>query len=124
MTAQQTLEAVLQGLTQNNPDVVAAMVVDPTGRVRASEAVAPEVARAAVALAVPARDLLDRVCAELGCGGLRSVLIEGDQATLAFADVDGATTAVLVGATGAAAGALRADALTFVARLREGNRVS
>jgi len=124
MSAHHNLEILLHSLTQNNPDLVAAMVVDPSGRVRASEAVAPEVARAAVALAVPARDLLDRVCAELGCGALRSVLIEGDLATLAFADVDGATTAVLVGATGAAAGALRADALAFVTRLQEGTRAS
>ncbi len=119
-----TLEDLLQALTQNNPDLVAAMVVDPSGRVNASRAVAPEVARAAVALAVPTRDLLDRVSAELGCGTLRSVLLEGDLATLAFADIDGASTAVLVGATGAAPGALRADALAFVSRLQESARVS
>lgn len=124
MSVHHPIEALIQSLARSNPDLVAAMVIDPSGRVRASEAVAPEVARAAVALAVPARDLLDRVCAELGCGALRSVLIEGDLATLAFADVDGATTAVLVGATGAAAGALRADALAFVTGIREGNRVS
>jgi predicted regulator of Ras-like GTPase activity (Roadblock/LC7/MglB family) len=118
------LEDLLQSLTQNNPDLVAVMVVDPSGRVNASQAVAPEVGRAAVALAVPARDLLDRVSAELGCGTLRSVLLEGDLATLAFADIDGASTAVLVGATGAAPGALRADALAFVGRLQESARVS
>jgi predicted regulator of Ras-like GTPase activity (Roadblock/LC7/MglB family) len=111
-------EATFRELNRNNSEVVAALVVEPSGKVRVSEALAPEIAKAAVALAVPARDLLDRVCAELGCGALRTVLIEGDLATLAFADIDGASTAVLVGASGAASGALRADALSFAARVQ------
>ncbi|MBK6519696.1 MAG: hypothetical protein IPG04_37565 [Polyangiaceae bacterium] len=118
------VDSILKELASNNRDLVAALVVDPTGRVQASESLAPEVARAAVAMAVPARDLLDRVSAELGCGALRAVLLEGDRATLAFADVDGASTAVLVGASGAAPGAIRSDALALASRLSRAGRPS
>jgi predicted regulator of Ras-like GTPase activity (Roadblock/LC7/MglB family) len=117
---QDPAEVLFQQLTLHNSELVAALIVEPTGRVRTSGGLAPEVAKAATALAVPARDLLERVCAELGCGALRAVLIEGDHATLAFADIDGASTAVLVGATGAAAGALRADAIAFANGMQTG----
>lgn len=124
--AMQTLnvDALFQELVKDNRDLVAALVVDGAGRVQTSDSLAPDVARAAVALAVPAREILDRVSAELGCGALRSVLLEGDRASLAFADVDGATTAVVVGATGASPGALRADALALAARVNETTRLS
>jgi predicted regulator of Ras-like GTPase activity (Roadblock/LC7/MglB family) len=118
------VDALFQELVKDNRDLVAALVVDGAGRVHTSDSLAPDVARAAVALAVPAREILDRVSAELGCGALRSVLLEGDRASLAFADVDGATTAVVVGATGASPGALRADALALAARLNETTRLS
>ncbi len=45
------LDSIFQTLAQNNPDLVAAMLVDPSGRVSASQSIAPEVTRAAVALA-------------------------------------------------------------------------
>lgn len=118
------VDALFQELVKDNRDLVAALVVDGAGRVRSSESLAPDVARAAVALAVPAREILDRVSAELGCGMLRTVLLEGDRASMAFADVDGATTAVVVGATGATPGAIRADALTLAARVGEATRAS
>ncbi|MBL9024865.1 MAG: hypothetical protein JNL21_21895 [Myxococcales bacterium] len=118
------VDALFQELVKDNRDLVAALVVDGAGRVQTSDSLAPDVARAAVALAVPAREILDRVSAELGCGALRSVLLEGDRASLAFADVDGATTAVVVGATGASPGALRADALALAARVNETTRLS
>lgn len=113
------LERALGEVSKNNPEVVAAMCVDPSGSVKVSEAVAPEIARAATALAVPARDLLERVAAELGCGALKMVLIEGELATIAFVDVDGSSMGVLVGATGASPGALRSDARRLAARLAE-----
>ena len=102
-------------LRRNNPDVLGALVVDARGTVRAADAVSAEVVAAAVALVVPARELLDRLAAELGCGAVRSVFVEGDRASLAFADVDGSSTSIVIGQTGAAPGALRADAVALSA---------
>ena len=118
------VDGLFRELVKDNRDLVAALVVDGAGRVQSSDSLAPDVARAAVALAVPAREMLDRVSAELGCGALRAVLLEGDRASIAFADVDGATTAVVVGATGASPGAIRADAVTLAARIGEVTRAS
>jgi predicted regulator of Ras-like GTPase activity (Roadblock/LC7/MglB family) len=115
------IEHALAEVSRNNPEIVAALLIEPSGVVRASDAVAPEVTRAATALAVPARDLLERVAAELGCGALKTVLIEGELASLAFADIDGSSMGVLVGASGAAPGALRADAHRLATRLAQGD---
>lgn len=118
------MESGLTGLVtllgRGNPEVTAAMVVDAAGRVQASEAVAPEVARAAVAMVVPLRDFLDRAAADLGCGVLRGTVVEGSEATFALADVDGDRTAIVIGASGAAIGAIRADALWLADELRRG----
>jgi predicted regulator of Ras-like GTPase activity (Roadblock/LC7/MglB family) len=113
-----SLSSYVTQIGRGNPEVVAALVVDGDGRVRASEAVAQEVVRAAVAIVVPLRDLLDRAAAELGCGALQSTLVEGRDATFAIADVDGHRTAVVVGSSGAAPGALRADSLWLAEEIR------
>jgi predicted regulator of Ras-like GTPase activity (Roadblock/LC7/MglB family) len=114
------LDQLMSTVGRNNAEAVAALLVDGAGRVQKSETTAPEVARAAIALATPLRELLDRTAAELGCGALRVALVEGTDASLAFADVDGDITAVLVGAAGAAPGALRADALWLADQVRAG----
>ncbi|WP_437758614.1 hypothetical protein [Sorangium sp. So ce1389] len=111
-------------LARGNPEVTAAMVVDGQGRVQASETLAPEVVRAAVAMVVPLREFLDRAAAELGCGALRGTLVEGTEATFALADVDGDRTAVVVGASGASPGALRADSIWLADELRQRGGVS
>ena len=98
--------------------MTAAFVVDAEGRVNASETATPEVVRAAVAMVVPLRDFLDRAAAELGCGILRATVVEGSEASFAIADVDGNQTAVVIGASGAAPGALRADSLWLADELR------
>lgn len=113
-----TLGALVARIGRGNPEVAAAMIVDSNGRVSASEALAPEIERAAVALIVPLRDFLDRAAAELGCGALHGAVIEGGDASIALADVDGVRTACVIGASGAAAGALRADALWLADELR------
>jgi predicted regulator of Ras-like GTPase activity (Roadblock/LC7/MglB family) len=116
------MEAGLAGLValmaRGNPEVTAALVVDASGQVQASEAVAPEVARAAVAMVVPLRDFLDRAAADLGCGVLRATVVEGSEATFALADVDGDRTAIVIGASGAAIGSIRADSLWLAEELR------
>jgi predicted regulator of Ras-like GTPase activity (Roadblock/LC7/MglB family) len=112
------LTTLVSRIGRGNPEVTGALVVDGGGRVLASEGAAPEVVRAAVALMVPLRDFLDRTAAELGCGELRGALIEGASASLALADVDGDRTAVVIGASGAAPGALRADSLWLADELR------
>ncbi len=111
-------------LRRNNPEVIGAFVIDGEGRLVLADAVTAEVTAAAVALVVPARELLDRVAAELGCGAVQSFFLEGDQASIAFADVDGSSTAVVLGQTGAAPGALRADALTLARRAAAHRRPS
>lgn len=105
-------------VARGNPEVMAALVVDGSGNVQASESASPELERTAVALLVPLRDLVDRAAADLGCGPLRACLTEGESASFAFADVDGYRTAVVVGRSGAAPGALRADSLWLAEKLR------
>jgi predicted regulator of Ras-like GTPase activity (Roadblock/LC7/MglB family) len=94
------------------------LVVDGDGHVEASESTAPELVTSAVAVTVPLRDLLDRAATELGCGELSATLVEGRDASLAIADVDGFRSVVVIGASGAAPGALRADSLWAAECLR------
>jgi predicted regulator of Ras-like GTPase activity (Roadblock/LC7/MglB family) len=109
-----------QTVARGNPDVLGVLIVDGDGKVHATESTSPEIVRAAVAIAVPLRDLLDRSSAELGCGELSSTVVEGREASFAIADVDGFRSVVVIGATGAAPGSLRADSLWLAARLRDG----
>ena len=113
-----------QTLALGNPDVVGVLVVDADGKVRASDATSSELVRAAVAMVVPLRDLLDRAAAELGCGEVVATLIEGREASLAIADIDGFRTVVVVGASGAAPGALRADAVWLAEQARKERTLS
>jgi predicted regulator of Ras-like GTPase activity (Roadblock/LC7/MglB family) len=113
-----SLTVLMNELTKGNPDVSGALLVDGAGRVRVSPRLDPELATAATALAVPLRDLLDRTAAELGCGAVASTLIEGERGSLAFADVDGERMVVVIGARGAAVGALRGEAVWLAERLR------
>ncbi len=115
MAVNQLAQMVVRG----NPDVVGVLVVDGDGRVHASEAASPDLVQAALALTVPLRELLDRAAAELGCGEMRATLIEGRTASLALADVDGFRTVIVIGAIGAAGGALRADSLWVADRIRK-----
>lgn len=114
------LQELAAQICRGNPQILVALVVDGQGRVRASDDRDAGLLATAVALVVPLRAFLDRATTELGCGMLRHTLIEGATATLALADVDGEHTAVLIGAPGCAAGALRADALWLAQRLRSG----
>jgi predicted regulator of Ras-like GTPase activity (Roadblock/LC7/MglB family) len=113
-----------QTVARGNPDVLGVLVVDGDGKVHASESTSPDVVRAAVAMAIPLRDLLDRTAAELGCGELSATIVEGREASFAIADVDGFRSVVVIGATGAAPGSLRADSLWIAARLRDGGATS
>ena len=106
-------------LARGNPDVLGLLVVDGDGHVQASDGASQEVVRAAVAITVPLRELLDRAAAELGCGELTATVIEGRDASIAIADVDGFRSVVVLGATGAAPGALRADSLWAADKLRQ-----
>ncbi|MBS2012931.1 MAG: roadblock/LC7 domain-containing protein [Deltaproteobacteria bacterium] len=113
-----SMPVLTQTLTRGNPDVLGLLVVDSDGQVHASESVSDDIVRAAVAITVPLRDLLDRAATELGCGELRATVVEGRDACLAIADVDGFRTVVVIGSTTAAAGSLRADSLWVAERLR------
>ena len=113
------VDQLAQTVVRGNPDVLGVLVVDADGRVHASDAAPEDVVQAAIALTVPLRELLDRTSAELGCGELRTTLIEGRTASIALADVDGFRTVVVIGATGAAGGALRADSLWIADRIRK-----
>jgi predicted regulator of Ras-like GTPase activity (Roadblock/LC7/MglB family) len=118
----QTLGAYLDRLRTDNPDVSALLLVDSGGQVHGSRGVSNDLIRAAVALAVPLRDLLDRAVAEMGCGVLKATLVEGEDASFALADVDGERTAVVVGASQGSPGARRADAVWLAERLRRGEQ--
>ena len=109
-----------ESVGRGNPDVLGVMVVDGDGTVHASETTSPEMLRAAVAITVPLRDLLDRAAAELGCGELASTLVEGRDASFAVADVDGFRSVVVIGTREASLGSLRSDSLWLAARLRDG----
>lgn len=113
-------QRLFESVSRGNPDVVGVLVVDGDGNVHASEATSADVVRAAVAMTVPLRDLLDRASAELGCGELASTLVEGKDASFAIADVDGFRSVVVIGASGASLGSLRADSVWMASRLREG----
>jgi predicted regulator of Ras-like GTPase activity (Roadblock/LC7/MglB family) len=115
-----SLDSLVSQLSRGNPEVTAALVVDGGGRVQASDSASPEVIKAAVAVLVPLRDFLDRAAAELGCGGLRGSLVEGEEASFALADIDGSRTAIVIGAASSAPGPLRADALWLAEALRAG----
>jgi len=105
-------------LAQGNPDILGVLVVDGDGHVHASETTSPEIVRSAVAVAVPLRELLDRAATELGCGEMSATVVEGRDASLAIADVDGFRSVIVIGASGAASGALRADSLWAAECLR------
>jgi predicted regulator of Ras-like GTPase activity (Roadblock/LC7/MglB family) len=107
-------------VARGNPDILAVLVIDGDGKVHATESASPQVVAAAVAMAIPLRDLLDRATAELGCGELSSTIVEGRDASFAIADVDGFRSVIVVGAGGASPGALRADTLWVAARVRDG----
>ena len=115
---QQRLDAYLEELTKANPDVSALLVIDGAGRVQASRSASSDLTRVAVAMAAPLRELLERTSAELGCGELRTTLVEGTSASFAIADVDGDRSVVVVGASRAIPGALRADSLWLADQLR------
>lgn len=102
-----------------NPGVSLAFVFDSQGNVRAAERADPRLLKAAVALLPPFREIADRAAAELGCRALCSVVVEGEAASFALADVDGDRTAVVIGATDGTPGALRADALWLAQALRQ-----
>jgi len=106
-------------LARGNPDVLGVLVVDADGRIHASESTSAEVVRCAVAVAVPLRELLDRASTELGCGEMRATVLEGSAASLAIADVDGFRSVIVIGANGAASGALRADSLWAADQVRK-----
>ena len=110
-----------QTVARGNADVLGVLIVDGDGKVHATESTSPDVVRAAVAIAVPLRDLLDRSAAELGCGELSSTVVEGREASFAIADVDGFRSVVVIGASGAAPGSLRADSMWIASRLRDGS---
>src|SRR4051812_35068185 len=101
------LEQIVSVIARGNPEVTAAVIVSANGAVQASESATKDMVQAAIAFAVPLRELLDRTAAELGCGGLKGTLVEGSSASFALADVDGDRTAIVIGASGAAAGSLR-----------------
>lgn len=115
--AHSLLEALAE-VARGNGEVSGAFVVDDEGLVSAKEGAPDELVAAAVAMVVPLRALLDRATAELGVGQLGVTTIEGDRGVLALADVDGARTVVIIGAHGAAPGALRADASYVAERIR------
>jgi predicted regulator of Ras-like GTPase activity (Roadblock/LC7/MglB family) len=114
----QRLDAYLDQLSRANPDVNALLVIDGSGLVHSNQAASGELARVAVAMAMPLRELLERTAAELGCGELRTTLVEGESASFALADVDGARSVVVIGAAGASPGALRADSVWLADRIR------
>ncbi len=114
------MEGYFERLARGNPDVSALLVIDAGGRVVASRSSSSDLTRVAVAMAVPLRELLDRTAAELGCGELRTTLVEGESASFALADVDGDRAVLVVGAARAAPGALRADSLWLADQLRTG----
>ena len=112
------LAKYVERVARGNPEVTGVLVIDGDGRVHAAQDLSDELLRAATAVAVPLRDLLDRAAAELGCGALRGSFVEGDAASFALADVDGNRAVIVVGSTGAAPGALRADSLWLSEQLR------
>jgi predicted regulator of Ras-like GTPase activity (Roadblock/LC7/MglB family) len=111
-------------LARGNPDIVGVLIVDGDGRIHASETTSPEVVRCAVAVAVPLRELLDRASSELGCGEMSATTLEGSEASIAIADVDGFRSVIVIGANGAAPGALRADSLWVAEQVRKEERRS
>jgi len=113
------MKALAQTVTRGNPDVLGVMVVDGEGGVHASESTSPDVMTAAVAMVVPLCELLDRTATELGCGEIACTVVEGRAASIALADVDGFRSVLVVGASGAAPGALRADSMWLAERLRD-----
>jgi len=103
------LSALTDRIQRHNPFVTTVAVFEADGRVEAQSA-NPSWVAGATALLAPLRELLDRTGAELGCGALASTLVQGRDASIALADVDGLRTAVVVGNTDAPAGALLSDA--------------
>lgn len=114
------LVGLMRTLIRGNPDVVGVMVVDADGRVHAGEAAQSSLLASATAVAVPLRELLDRTATELGCGELAATVVEGSHASFAMADVDGFRSVIVLGANGAAPGALRADAIWAADAVRRG----
>ena len=114
----QSASTLARTIARGNPDVLGVLVVDGDGHVDASESTSASLVTSAVAVAVPLREFLDRAASELGCGELQATVVEGRDASLAIADVDGFRSVVVIGANGAAPGALRADSLWVAGCLR------
>ncbi|MEM9693682.1 MAG: roadblock/LC7 domain-containing protein [Myxococcota bacterium] len=112
-----SIETLLQRIQSNNPFVTAIAVVDQDGSVEAGQMEGSWIA-AATALLVPLRELLDRTGTELGCGPFTSTLFEGGDASLALADVDGASSVLVLGSTHAPGGALLEDARWVASQLQ------
>lgn len=114
----------LATLQANNPDVAAYVVFDGSGNVEASGSFDEHLEQAAVAMLTPLRDLLDRSGAELGCGEVRTCVLEGTEGSIALADVDGVRAVAVLGARGAAMGSLVADARWLAGELARGARAA
>jgi predicted regulator of Ras-like GTPase activity (Roadblock/LC7/MglB family) len=114
-----SVSSLAETLARGNPDILGVLIVDGDGRVHASETTSPEVVSCAVAVAVPLRELLDRASSELGCGEMSATILEGRDASLAIADIDGFRSVIVIGANGAAPGALRADSLWVAEQVRK-----
>lgn len=112
------LSSLVKRLSRANPHAPLAFLVDGKGSLHCPDGMHSAVVRPAVAQVVQLRDVANRLMAELGCGALQSVILDGDGGNLALADVDGARTAVVMGGGGAPPGALRADALWLAQSLR------
>ena len=114
------LTGLVREVVGGNPGVMAALVFDDEGRVEASAGTSDEMVSAAVAIFVPMRELLERTAASLGCGEMRSTLLQGSKATLAVTDIDGVQAVAVMGTEAAAPGPLLEDSAWLARRLREG----
>lgn len=114
------LTGLVREVTGGNPSVLGAFIFDVDGHVEASSGTADDLVTAAVALCVPLRDMLERTSASLGCGEMRSTLLQGSKASLAVTDVDGVQAVAVMGVEGAPAGALLSDSAWIARRLRDG----
>ncbi len=116
------LTALVREVVGGNPGVMGALVFDDEGRVEASVGTDDGMVEAAVAMCVPLREMLERATASLGCGEMRSTLVQGSKATLAVSDIDGIQAVAVMGVEGAAPGPLLQDSVWLARRLRDGGR--
>lgn len=114
------LTSLVREVAGGNPGVMGALVFDDEGRVEASAGTDEGMVEAAVAMFVPMREMLERAAASLGCGEMRTTLLQGSKATLAVSDVDGIQAVALMGVEGAAPGPLLQDSAWLARQLREG----